>query len=471
MNALLHAPNIQYDADEHFRYLETLAQARLPNLEDSKEFFSPPLPYLVPAILLQTTASGPWAAVKIGQIFNVFLSLATTYTLLKICNRLRPGEAGAKLATLGMLGILPVYYKTFAYVRGEPFVALFTLLSIYFALQLFTPDLHQTSTSPSKQSSLILFLGICLGLGVLSRQWGFFLFPALAVFVVLQKFYTSWSQWKTWASALSLSFAIAFLVGGWFYLSLFARYGTVTAFNRAPQTSFSFSNQPAEFYTGLGLDQLFTLPVRSAFPNQFFPIFYSELWGDYWGYFVVAGRDTRTNELLVGSLQEPRWSRTPMPDWFVTNKEEVAPYLGRVNLLALLPSLLLFAGLALGLYHLARFFRQANPTEAGNALLTLILLASLAGYFWFLVRYPNPGKGDTIKASYMLHIFPILALLAGQVLHSFLKTSSIKRLSTIFILTGITLHNLPAMITHYIPWNVLVYSPPFSWLMAYLPWH
>ena len=104
----------------------------------------------------------------------------------------------------------------------------------------------------------------------------------------------------------------------------------MTTFNRKAQ-NFSFSNLPASFYrnTGLGNFLLFKSPTRKTFDNQFFPIFYSETWGDYWGYFVFVREKT-----LFGKAG---------------NQSEITPYLGHVNLASVFPSLLMLGGLLLGL--------------------------------------------------------------------------------------------------------------------------
>jgi hypothetical protein len=41
---------------------------------------------------------------------------------------------------------------------------------------------------------------------------------------------------------------------------------------------------------------------------------------------------------------------------------------------------------------------------------------SVVGYLWFLIRYPSPNKGDTIKATYLLHIMPIVGICVGLLL-------------------------------------------------------
>ena len=83
------------------------------------------------------------------------------------------------------------------------------------------------------------------------------------------------------------------------------------------------------------------------------------------------------------------------------------------------------------------------------AFLLLTIITTMAGYFWFLIMYPNPGKGDTIKATYVLQIYPFIAILAG-ILLEYVKTRS--QLFYRLGLCGLCLtfvHNFMAMLTHY----------------------
>ena len=61
------------------------------------------------------------------------------------------------------------------------------------------------------------------------------------------------------------------------------------------------SNPAPSFYLGSGNGNLFSDPIRGAFPNQLLPILYSETWGDYWGYFVVI-RPGHGRRSMVGRL-------------------------------------------------------------------------------------------------------------------------------------------------------------------------
>ena len=67
---------------------------------------------------------------------------------------------------------------------------------------------------------------------------------------------------------------------------------------------------------------VFTKPIRPYFKNQFLPILYSDLWGDYWGYFSFTSRS-----LLTGR-----------------NQASIGDYLARVNIISLIPTFFLLYG-------------------------------------------------------------------------------------------------------------------------------
>ena len=134
---------------------------------------------------------------------------------------------------------------------------------------------------------------------------------------------------------------IGFLISSWFYFNLYFQYGTFTAFNLDP-IKFSFYNQPKSFYIPSlsSFFQLFEKPIRPHFDNQFLPILYSDLWGDYWGYFSFTSRDLSSGR----------------------NQEFIGNYLGRVNTFSLLPTLFYFSVLIYSIKTLFRKQRISNIT-------------------------------------------------------------------------------------------------------------
>ncbi len=206
LNACLHDPSVGYDGHEHLKYIEALAKMRLPAATETIEFFSPPLPYVLPALAMTMGAKDFWWPAKAGQLLNAVLSIALTFYLLKICDFLSVAPQ-LKTAALLFLALLPVYYKSFAFVRGEPLVAFFAVFIFYQALVVFVRRMWSWSN--------LIVLGVAIGLLVLSRQWGFLLFPALILWVGWLAFKDSTAR-RDFVRALTMVLAISFVVGGWF---------------------------------------------------------------------------------------------------------------------------------------------------------------------------------------------------------------------------------------------------------------
>ena len=103
-----------------------------------------------------------------------------------------------------------------------------------------------------------------------------------------------------------------------------------------------------------------------------------------------------------------------------------------VNIISIFPTILMIVGLLFGLLHL-RYLFQINDTQRNSLYIvvnTFVVVVSLVGYMWFVIRYPSLGKGDTIKPIYLLHIFPSLAILGALLLGQIRKTNNTKSLLT-----------------------------------------
>ena len=144
-----------------------------------------------------------------------------------------------------------------------------------------------------------IYFGLVIGGLALSRQWAFFLFLP----IIIMLFTTQINDKKEYLKIWIPSSVIGFLLSGWFYINLYLKAGSFTAFNME-RTSFSFYNQPISFYipTLENFKYLFFKPIRPHLDNQFFSILYSDLWGDYWGYFSFTSGylDIGRNQLAIG---------------------------------------------------------------------------------------------------------------------------------------------------------------------------
>ncbi len=438
LNACLHDPSCGYDNPDHWYYIDILSNFRLPSPAESREFFCPPLPYIFPA-LVRSAGTTQWMALKCAQLFNVMLSLGLTYYLILIITLINPKKIFIRTVSLAFLGMLPVYYKTFVFVRGEPYVAFFSVFAVYYALMIFVKDVRTRKN--------ICLLGIGIGLLMLSRQWGVLIVPAIIALVMCLSVYQR-SRAKALIKTMAIILIVSFMVGGWFYMGLKNKYGSFTAFNLSPQPNFSFANQPIDFYFGIDLDKVFINPTRDLFQNHFVPIFYTDTWGDYWEYFTVK----EFRDKGYGRMRHIIFERIlgiPVPNCLAVDKDSIGNYLGRVNLLALLPTIIMFTGLFMGAKYMFHFFSHGSVGEdkIGLFFFFLIFVSSMAGYFWFLIMHPSIGRGDTIKSIYIIQIFPFIAILSGYVLQNLQQKAPVLCKAVLLLLIINFIHNLSVMIS------------------------
>lgn len=440
-NAILHDPAIGYDARAHFAYIRVLSEGRLPSEADTYEFFTPPLSYLPAALVRRLGFGGLFLAGKVAQYLNVLYSLGVTVCLIRLCERIRPGCRSFKCASLLLLGMLPVFYKTFAFVRPEPLLVLLSLLVIERAVLIFVMDRLDWLS--------VLALGALLGLLLLVRQQAGFVILALGVFVVARAIARRETA-LAYVRALAVALAAAAAIAGWFYLRHASQRGSPLAYTRQ-SLPLSLSNNPQHFYLGTGDGRLFTDPVRPAFRNQLLPKLYSETWGDHECYFLVYGVDRRTHSFLAGGDLENAQRRRRAAFFLRTNRVEEGRFLGRVNIVALVPSALLVAGLVAGAAFGWRSWRRSEDARGlALGLLWLVVVVTLLGYVVLLVLYPSPS-GNMIKATYVLHVFPLAAILAADLLERIRLWSKPLFFAALASLLLVSLHNAPALLTSYRP--------------------
>ncbi|MFC1848766.1 ArnT family glycosyltransferase [candidate division CSSED10-310 bacterium] len=431
-NAIMHNPHVGYDSKGYSLYIMSLSDFTLPTKGQTHEFFSPPLPFIVPAIVYRFCFfyhdffdMDIWQCffwgLKFAQYQNVLFSLGVTFLLVLLCERIKPGKHALKFLSLLTLGMLPVYYKTFAFVRGEPCLLFFVMVAVWLTIKVIEEARYCFIWA--------VFLGLSLGCVILSRQWGAFVLGSVFL-AFIGPFYYEKQNRRRIASFLSYVFVVLFVASSWFYISLYRDHGTITAFNKN-RLPFAFKNQPPSFYGGLGFPDIFMNPVRPAFNNQAIPTFYSEIWGDYWCYFI----------------QPDDWRKV-----FGEHIKDKREYLGRVNLISLFPTALMVFCFFYGLYDLiilpCQKNKKADILSTSYMLSYLIVIISMVGYFWFLVTTPTGTKGDTVKATYMIQIFPFLSLTTGLLLNK-IKESKTIYYTLLLLLMLIYVHNFPAMLTSY----------------------
>lgn len=446
-NALIHDPRTGYDAADHLNYIKTLATTHaLPTCKDTGQCYVPPLPYLLPALALTTGHVTLVQAAMLAQLVDVVLSIVLCYYLLRTCDLIQPGNTSLKVSALLLLGIVPLYYKTFALIRGETYLATLFVFAFYLTLSIFVAG----RATPAN----ILMLGLTAGICILARQWGLLVLPAVLVFAA----YVGLRDRTKLKAAVLVSAAclvMPVLVAGWYYAAMYDRYGTFLAAgwdrNAAIQNQ---SALPLSFFTGLGSGHLFADPLRPNFSNQLPAIFYADTWGDYGAYFLVYGRNMTSGDYISGQFLQRLIAAGPtLPANVETNWYTLGRYLGQVDLVSLFPSAVILAGLLSAGIRTAGWLR---PSAKGDlhldiSLAVLLVGSSLVGYLWYLLKYRIDGQaGDLIKALHMIQVFPILALLGAEALEWLRSRTKIVWLAVMICLGLVFAFDAPAMITRYV---------------------
>lgn len=428
---LLHYDPIQgYDGEAHHSYVQNFLNIFVPGKTDQPssnltyEFFSPPLPYILPTFINEICKFSISSLNKLeicqdvyGFLNILFLSVLFLITLviyMKIIKIIFNKEKTFNLTILLTIGIFAANYKAISMIRGEMYILFLNSFLVYRFLLLV-----KNSFEYKKQD--IFVFGIIIGLLAMSRQWAFLLFPAyFIVYFLVEKAYK-----EKYIKFMVFSFVVGFLISAWFYIGLYIEYGSFTTFNQSP-TKFRFSNQPLNFYLPFTNEALlvFTHPIRPNFKNQLLPILYSDLWGDYWGYFSFTSRS-----LLTGR-----------------NQANIGAYLARVNIISLLPTFFL-------VYGFKQSFKSLKNSKTGNVdflnkYIVISILISFFGYLWFLISFPSPS-GDTNKATYIIQLFHLLGLCSALSIEK-LKLSNPKiSFSILSILFFVFIHNLSSMMSHF----------------------
>tara|TARA_A100001015_G_scaffold129298_1_gene143431 strand:- start:3234 stop:4592 length:1359 start_codon:yes stop_codon:yes gene_type:complete len=420
-NIFYYNPILGYDGNAHFYYVDYFSRYlprdfKLPTPDDSREFFSPPLGYFIPSIaqvfcrnLIESSDFLNDCRPIYGnatQIFQSIMYIATIFINLLTLKRFNKSKNIFNVGYLILVSLLAVNYRTVSMIRGEPYILFFMSLFIY-SICKFEQNDFRFELKP------IFFTGVIIAGIALSRQWGFLLFLPLIYLYFFKEFNLKYL--KLW----SLCAAIGAALSSWFYIDLYRKYGSFTTFNQN-FNGFSFSNQNFNFYIPNyeQLEYLFTKPIRPHLNNQFISILYSDLWGDYWGYFTFTSRflDVGRNQLLIGD------------------------YFARVNIISIFTTLLII------IFCLLAY--RANKSKFLIQYLNKAILFSFFGYLIFSIAYPN-WTGDTIKSTYIIQLFHLAVFLASIYLSKLEQMNKRVFNTIITALFIIYIHNFQTYLSHF----------------------
>ena len=421
LNIFSYDPKNGYDGDAHYEYIKFITMFlpdnfNLPGIEDTYEFFSPPMAYIFPSLIGALCRNIINSSDYVNecyiyqdnftQFFQLLMFIALIFIYVKISNKLFPKDSRFRNTVLILLICLTPNYKAFLMFRGEPYVTVLIAIMVYFLIQLYQEEYELNFVNS-------LFFGVLIGLIALSRQWGFLFFPSVVFFTIIVRKKLPFKKLFTFFTFSSI---IGFLISGWFYLGLYNQYGSFAKFNLEPNV-FSVSDLIGLMHINVNIDDLFSNPTRESSLRGLFPVFYADLWGDYNMYFSYLDYKFNGKNLKFEN------------------------YLGRVNFISIYPSVLILFGLV----KLSTEFisKKADIVSIIKKVILFNVITTWLFYCsWIVIYNFYDGIIRGISPVYMLQLvnfFPFLGGLASVAIYK--KYPNFYQINLI-ILSFIFLHNI-----------------------------
>ena len=385
-----------YDAESHLEYAHTLVTDwRIPT--ELRNYYTPPGFFLVAGGLLEL---GDWVGMSVpaqlGQLLDGALAVGTAILLAILIAIVFPGRAWLRLAAVGFYASCPIVLKTAAMFHPQTMAAFLAMLALVLCARMIRDARYGLASAAG--------LGVVLGAGQLVRSVGLWALGTVCLVLLAASIFGA--ERRSAARALVVVAAVGVLVALPWYVYLGSRYGNpvfgrssspvgvpsvatlapgrsaapapfrLVAGQRAPSTSLWF-------YVDPGLPQVVTHPQRGALGPRFWPVAYTDMWGDYYGV----------------------WS------WGFPGRPPVGAVEGRLTtqaIVGILPSLLAAVGL-LALAGLAVARVRIRPELL---LVPLLSIVALAGALYYAHGYWT-SDGDTIKALFLLPAVPAFAVCFG----------------------------------------------------------
>lgn len=370
---------VGFDAAAHQKYMQFLIEReQLPYADDGWQMFQTPLYYLVSvtmvaALLPIVEINTIWPMLRIIPFVCGALQVEWCYRALRHAFPDR-----GDLQTLGVLvgGLMPMnIYISMGY-TNEPMAGMFSALAVLWAVKAFRqPALAQTFVWP-------WYLGVLLGLAILSKFTAVLLIPPLALCLI-------WQMRPLGATRIAsglFSFAAAgCLVCGWYFVRNVLKFGKPFVGGWDPIRKIAWWQDPGY----RSLDQILVFGESLAQPIYgatygFLDGIYCTMWLD--GYLSGTGFSDR-----------PPWNFA---------------FLISLAALSLLPMLAILVGMATSFRHPDRSTRQILLFS------TACVGIYMAAIFYLFLTLPIVS---TTKASYMIGLLPCLAILFTGGVERFLR--------------------------------------------------
>jgi hypothetical protein len=377
-NAVTFPGDLGYDAGAHRAYADVLIhRGHIPNPQQSQEFHTPPGFYAIAgsgeAIAAWLGAADPW---QVARALNVVWVFGSAILTLLIAGMLFPRQPSVRVAAVAFVAFVPVVLKLASMFHPEALSLFVSTLAMYLTVRLLVRRSFEWRPA--------LVLGAAMGCAQLVQGFNLWLVPIVVAGFAAAALGGAVSRRKAVSTTLVVLTAATVVAGPW-YLRQEIRYSNPLVFNRAAPKVPLWKRRPRSFYTGLGVPDVLTNPTRPHFLNRALPTLYSDIWGDYFGYFAWV---TPTGA-----------SGGPIAPLRKTGRRELEAQ----DVLGLVPTLLAIGGV-IGLLR-ASLRKRSRFHDPAVFVVALLPLVGLLGFLVFTVAYPS-GDGDVIKAAYLLTTAP-----------------------------------------------------------------
>ncbi|WP_432736624.1 ArnT family glycosyltransferase [Maridesulfovibrio sp. FT414] len=365
------------DSTGHFKYIEYVGEnLRLPSPVEGWQMFQPPLYYIISALfykflLLFTDIENTLYWLRLIPLACGGLMIEISFRCARLIFR---EDRLAQIAATILGGFMPMNFVMSQFWGNEPFAAVFSALTIFMTLSIINRE-------DGRRFKDYIFLGLFSGCAVLSKATASLLLPPSVFFILLavhDRGRTKTAGEPIPVVGISVSVLVTATVGGWYYLKNWLAYGKpfIGGWDKIREIGWwqDHGYRIWEHFTEFGGAVL--KPVYSTVDGIWDGL-YSTLWldGNLSGVSKFASRPPWNDDLMMAT-----------------------------SLLAIIPSLLILAGIA------RTFYTPLKSVFNGR----MFLVGCVAVYFTAVTYlYLNLPIYSTAKASYTLGLLPCYGILAA----------------------------------------------------------
>ena len=264
-----------FDLPGHLDYIFYIIKNRtIPLPTEGWSMFHPPFFYLLSAGFLEIlnplfSLVRPFQVLKIIPFICGVGNIWVAYAFGRMIFRDNPVRI---FFLVLMAGILPMNIYMSAYVGNEPLNAFLVSLSLLMVVYIFR--------SPETRASQMIYLGLLLGLALLTKITAWAILPVVVVFLAFKMIRIDQRKLKDVASKLGLLLLVIIVISGWYYVRNIIHFGRPFMINwNLPGQQWWQDPGFHMIQYFLGFGETLRHPYFSCF-HSFWDSIYSTFWGD-----------------------------------------------------------------------------------------------------------------------------------------------------------------------------------------------